>query len=41
MHAGLVFDDGRRNGATVLPFVWNRVSLHAVGATTLRVRTVP
>ncbi|WP_301549382.1 type I polyketide synthase, partial [Planomonospora parontospora] len=40
MHAGLFDDDGRRDGATVLPFVWNGVTLHAVGATELRVRNV-
>ncbi|WP_189240961.1 type I polyketide synthase, partial [Planomonospora parontospora] len=40
MHAGLFDDDGRRGGATVLPFVWNGVTLHAVGATELRVRNV-
>ncbi|MGW1179513.1 acyltransferase domain-containing protein, partial [Kitasatospora sp. NPDC002543] len=41
MHAGLVHDDGRRDGQTVLPFVWNDVALHAAGATTLRVRNTP
>ncbi|WP_203872488.1 polyketide synthase dehydratase domain-containing protein, partial [Planomonospora parontospora] len=38
MHAALFDDDGRRGGATVLPFVWNGVTLHAVGATEVRVR---
>ncbi|MFC4537126.1 acyltransferase domain-containing protein, partial [Sphaerisporangium dianthi] len=41
MHAGLVEDDGRRGGDTVLPFAWNGVTLHATGATALRVRTMP
>ncbi|MFK4106999.1 SDR family NAD(P)-dependent oxidoreductase, partial [Streptomyces sp. NPDC019531] len=41
MHAGLFDDDGRRDGDTVLPFVWNGVTLHAVGAADLRVRNVP
>jgi acyl transferase domain-containing protein/acyl carrier protein len=35
MHADLL-DDGE--GETLLPFVWNGVSLHAVGASALRVR---
>ncbi|WP_406312547.1 type I polyketide synthase [Streptosporangium sp. NBC_01639] len=41
MHVGLFDDDGRRDGETVLPFVWNAVALHAVGATELRVRNIP
>ncbi|PYC77431.1 hypothetical protein C7C46_18795, partial [Streptomyces tateyamensis] len=41
MHAGLVSDDGRRGGEAVLPFVWNGVTLHAAGATALRVRITP
>ncbi|HTI28393.1 MAG TPA: type I polyketide synthase [Kutzneria sp.] len=36
MHADLLDDVG--DGATLLPFSWNGVTLHAVGATALRVR---
>ncbi|MBB5895104.1 SDR family NAD(P)-dependent oxidoreductase [Kutzneria kofuensis] len=36
MHADLLDDTGE--GATLLPFSWNGVTLHAVGATALRVR---
>ena len=35
MHADLLTDG---EGATLLPFVWNGVTLHAVGASVLRVR---
>ncbi|MBL3671575.1 SDR family NAD(P)-dependent oxidoreductase, partial [Streptomyces sp. M2CJ-2] len=35
MHADLLNDT---DGPTLLPFVWNRVSLHATGASALRVR---
>ncbi|GAA3463299.1 acyl transferase domain-containing protein/NAD(P)-dependent dehydrogenase (short-subunit alcohol dehydrogenase family)/acyl carrier protein [Saccharothrix longispora] len=35
MHADLLGDPG---GSTLLPFVWTGVTLHAVGATALRVR---
>ncbi len=35
MHADLLGDP---DGATLLPFVWNGVTLHAVGASVLRVR---
>ncbi|MEV0070583.1 type I polyketide synthase [Amycolatopsis sp. NPDC050768] len=37
MHADLLGDP---SGATLLPFVWNGVTLHAVGAAVLRVRIV-
>ncbi|MFE0420819.1 polyketide synthase dehydratase domain-containing protein, partial [Streptomyces tendae] len=37
MHAALVDESGDRDGEPVLPFVWNQVSLHATGATRLRV----
>ncbi|MBP2327117.1 acyl transferase domain-containing protein/acyl carrier protein [Kibdelosporangium banguiense] len=37
MHADLLGDP---DGATLLPFVWNGVTLHAVGASVLRVRIV-
>ncbi|TCO53677.1 type I polyketide synthase [Actinocrispum wychmicini] len=36
LHAERVLDDGPRT--TLLPFSWTRVSLHAAGASTLRVR---
>ncbi|MBB6170277.1 acyl transferase domain-containing protein/acyl carrier protein [Nocardiopsis mwathae] len=36
LHVGLLEDKG--DGETLLPFAWNRVCLHAVGATALRVR---
>ncbi|MBP2325808.1 acyl transferase domain-containing protein/short-subunit dehydrogenase/acyl carrier protein/thioesterase domain-containing protein [Kibdelosporangium banguiense] len=36
MHVALV--DGGSDGDTVLPFVWNKVSLYAKGATQIRVR---
>ncbi|MEV0805999.1 type I polyketide synthase [Micromonospora sp. NPDC050200] len=40
MHASLLQDhDG--SGATLLPFAWNGVSRHAVGATALRLRMTP
>ncbi|MGN9892448.1 type I polyketide synthase [Micromonospora sp. L31] len=40
MHASLLQDhDG--SGATLLPFAWNGVSRHAVGATALRLRMAP
>ncbi|ADI05102.1 RifB protein [Streptomyces bingchenggensis BCW-1] len=35
---GPVADDGEGRGGVLLPFVWNQVSLHASGATRLRVR---
>jgi acyl transferase domain-containing protein/short-subunit dehydrogenase/acyl carrier protein len=38
MHAALVAGDEGPEGEPVLPFVWNDVSLHAGGATELRVR---
>jgi acyl transferase domain-containing protein/short-subunit dehydrogenase/acyl carrier protein len=39
MHVALVASgDGDGDGQTVLPFVWDDVRLHAVGAATLRVR---
>ncbi|MEU3574437.1 type I polyketide synthase, partial [Kitasatospora sp. NPDC036755] len=38
MHARLLSGDGDNGGRAVLPFLWNDVSIHAVGATTLRVR---
>ncbi|WP_189879762.1 type I polyketide synthase, partial [Streptomyces viridiviolaceus] len=38
MHAELLVDDGTESGETVLPFSWNGVTLHAVGASSLRVR---
>ncbi|MCX4723209.1 type I polyketide synthase [Streptomyces sp. NBC_01306] len=38
MHAGLLEDGGSRDGATVLPFAWSGVTLHAAGAKALRVR---
>ncbi|NUT22399.1 MAG: SDR family NAD(P)-dependent oxidoreductase, partial [Hamadaea sp.] len=41
MHAGILHDDGHRQGRTVLPFVWSGVALHATGASTLRVRIAP
>nr|WP_211222323.1 type I polyketide synthase [Actinokineospora enzanensis] len=37
MHADLLGDP---DGSTLLPFVWNGVTLHAVGASVLRVRIV-
>ncbi|MDT8911863.1 type I polyketide synthase [Amycolatopsis sp. PS_44_ISF1] len=37
MHADLLGDP---DGSTLLPFVWNEVTLHAVGASVLRVRIV-
>ena len=37
MHAAIVDDSGERDGEPVLPFVWNDVTLHATGATRLRV----
>ncbi|MFE0486293.1 type I polyketide synthase, partial [Streptomyces tendae] len=41
MHAALVDESGDRDGEPVLPFVWNQVSLHATGATQLRVHITP
>ncbi|WP_437113398.1 SDR family NAD(P)-dependent oxidoreductase, partial [Streptomyces griseoviridis] len=39
MHAGILNDDeGEGSGDTVVPFAWNDVSLHAVGAAAIRVR---
>ncbi|MEV1121017.1 type I polyketide synthase [Actinosynnema sp. NPDC049800] len=38
MHADLLDAEGGAAGATLLPFSWNGVSLHASGATDLRVR---
>jgi acyl transferase domain-containing protein/short-subunit dehydrogenase/acyl carrier protein len=38
MHVALVAGDEDGAGGTVLPFVWDDVRLHAVGASTLRVR---
>ncbi|NSL43788.1 polyketide synthase dehydratase domain-containing protein, partial [Streptomyces sp. 8P21H-1] len=45
MHAAILNDsagagqgDGDADGGTVIPFAWNRVSLHAVGAAAVRVR---
>ncbi|MEU0163829.1 polyketide synthase dehydratase domain-containing protein, partial [Streptomyces sp. NPDC006261] len=40
LHASLLADDGEQ-GAAGLPFSWEGVSLHATGATTLRVRIAP
>ncbi|MEV0598850.1 SDR family NAD(P)-dependent oxidoreductase [Streptomyces sp. NPDC050315] len=40
LHPELVAD-GDESGATVLPFAWNDVTLHASGATALRVRLAP
>ncbi|MBD3005317.1 SDR family NAD(P)-dependent oxidoreductase, partial [Streptomyces sp. 5-10] len=40
LHAGLVAD-GESSGATVLPFAWSGVALHATGASVLRVRIAP
>ncbi|WP_369365725.1 SDR family NAD(P)-dependent oxidoreductase [Streptomyces sp. CG4] len=37
MHVDLLGADGAAAGDTLLPFVWNGVTLHAVGATELRV----
>ncbi|MGW1056153.1 SDR family NAD(P)-dependent oxidoreductase, partial [Streptomyces sp. NPDC002521] len=38
MHVALIEDDGPDSDRTVLPFAWNRVTLHTAGATRLRVR---
>ncbi|MFI7003382.1 SDR family NAD(P)-dependent oxidoreductase [Nocardia sp. NPDC050175] len=38
MHADLLGSDGRGRGETLMPFSWSGVSLHASGATALRVR---
>ncbi|GAA4526123.1 type I polyketide synthase [Amycolatopsis samaneae] len=38
MHVALIDDGGGRGTETVLPFVWEGVRLHAVGASALRVR---
>ncbi|MGC7097552.1 SDR family NAD(P)-dependent oxidoreductase [Amycolatopsis lurida] len=38
MHADLLDENGRSEGATLLPFSWNGVTLHATGATAVRVR---
>ncbi|WP_345260705.1 SDR family NAD(P)-dependent oxidoreductase [Streptomyces hundungensis] len=40
LHTELVAAEGESTGETVLPFSWNGVRLHAVGATALRVRLV-
>ncbi|MEU5938239.1 SDR family NAD(P)-dependent oxidoreductase [Micromonospora sp. NPDC047548] len=40
MHASLL-QDHDSSGATLLPFAWNGVSRHAVGATALRLRMAP
>ncbi|MFI8952061.1 SDR family NAD(P)-dependent oxidoreductase [Streptomyces sp. NPDC053750] len=37
MHADLLDAQGEANGDTLLPFSWNGVSVHAAGATSLRV----
>jgi acyl transferase domain-containing protein/NAD(P)-dependent dehydrogenase (short-subunit alcohol dehydrogenase family)/acyl carrier protein len=37
MHADLLDASGEADGDTLLPFVWNGVSLHAAGASSLRV----
>ncbi|MER6074408.1 type I polyketide synthase [Streptomyces sp. NPDC001817] len=37
MHADLLGEDGAADGATLLPFSWNGITLHAAGATELRV----
>ncbi|MFF3155621.1 SDR family NAD(P)-dependent oxidoreductase [Streptomyces sp. NPDC057910] len=37
MHVDLLGGDGAAEGDTLLPFVWNGVTLHAAGATELRV----
>ncbi|MFC7011700.1 SDR family NAD(P)-dependent oxidoreductase, partial [Streptomyces viridiviolaceus] len=41
MHVDLLADEGPENDRTVLPFSWNGVTLHAAGATALRVRMKP
>nr|WP_110293347.1 type I polyketide synthase [Nocardia tenerifensis] len=41
MHIAILEDGGHRDGETVLPFAWNGVALHAVGAAALRVRIAP
>ncbi|WP_042837766.1 polyketide synthase dehydratase domain-containing protein, partial [Streptomyces sp. NRRL S-15] len=42
LHAmGLAGDRGEDGGGTGLPFAWSGVSLHAVGASVLRVRIAP
>ncbi|MEU3574570.1 type I polyketide synthase, partial [Kitasatospora sp. NPDC036755] len=39
MHAGLITRDGETGDeGTVLPFAWNEVAVHAIGAVALRVR---
>jgi acyl transferase domain-containing protein/NADP-dependent 3-hydroxy acid dehydrogenase YdfG len=38
MHADLLDEHGESQGETLLPFVWSGVTLHASGATALRVR---
>ncbi|MFI2126493.1 SDR family NAD(P)-dependent oxidoreductase [Streptomyces sp. NPDC020299] len=37
MHADLLGEDGAAEGDTLLPFSWNGITLHAAGATELRV----
>ncbi|MFF3468595.1 SDR family NAD(P)-dependent oxidoreductase, partial [Streptomyces sp. NPDC002619] len=37
MHADLLGEDGAADGDTLLPFSWNGITLHATGATELRV----
>ncbi|BFV56580.1 hypothetical protein KCMC57_up16840 [Kitasatospora sp. CMC57] len=41
MHVALVDDGDGKNGEPVLPFVWSGVTLHAAGASSLRVRITP
>lgn len=41
MHVALLAMDGPDSGSAVLPFAWTGVSLHARGATALRVRIAP
>ncbi|MFF7018909.1 SDR family NAD(P)-dependent oxidoreductase [Streptomyces sp. NPDC008259] len=41
MHVALIDDGAHTDEATVLPFVWTDVALHASGATALRVRIAP
>ncbi|MFP3989458.1 SDR family NAD(P)-dependent oxidoreductase [Streptomyces sp. E11-3] len=38
LHAELLSEEGEDEGATQLPFAWNGVTLHAAGASALRVR---
>ncbi|WTU03330.1 SDR family NAD(P)-dependent oxidoreductase [Kitasatospora sp. NBC_00070] len=41
MHVALVDDGEGKDGEPVLPFVWSGVTLHAAGASSLRVRISP